>query len=41
MELKPTDGRAVLLSGVVDPSRFDDPAAVLTRCGATTYTLGL
>ncbi|NEC52561.1 hypothetical protein G3I18_28985 [Actinospica acidiphila] len=41
VELEPTDDKAVLLNGVVDPSRFDDLAAVLTRCGATTYTLEL
>ncbi|WP_411760298.1 hypothetical protein [Streptomyces tunisiensis] len=41
VELEPVDGQDVLLNGVVDPSRFDDLAALLTRCGATTYTLEL
>ncbi|MFD8270304.1 hypothetical protein ACWDMR_24735 [Streptomyces althioticus] len=41
VELEPTDGKAVLLNGAVDPSRFDDLAAVLTRCGAVRYTLEL
>ncbi len=41
VELEPVDGQDVLLNGVVDPSRFDDLAALLTRCGAMTYTLEL
>ncbi len=40
VELEPVDGQDVLLNGVVDPSHFDDLAALLTRCGAT-YTLEL
>ncbi|MEU3440493.1 hypothetical protein AB0926_00990 [Streptomyces griseoincarnatus] len=40
VELEPVDGQDVLLNGVVAPSRFDDLAALLTRCGAT-YTLEL
>ncbi|MFZ4244608.1 hypothetical protein ACOZDF_04625 [Streptomyces griseoincarnatus] len=40
VELELVDGQDVLLNGVVDPSRFDDLAAQLTRCGAT-YTLEL
>ncbi|KEG40029.1 hypothetical protein ACH4UX_30740 [Streptomyces althioticus] len=35
------EGPDVLLNGVVDPSRFDDLATVLTRCGAGTYRLEL
>ncbi|MFF5341058.1 hypothetical protein ACH46L_20030 [Streptomyces althioticus] len=41
VELEPAEGPDVLLNGVVAPSRFDDLAAVLTRCGAGTYTLEL
>ncbi|MDT3726222.1 hypothetical protein ROS62_15560 [Streptomyces sp. DSM 41972] len=41
VELGPTSSQDVLLNGVVDPSRFDDLAAALTRRGATTYTLEL
>ncbi|MGV9531781.1 hypothetical protein ACWDRM_31885 [Streptomyces cellulosae] len=41
VELEPAEGPEVLLNGVVDPSRFDDLATVLTRCGAGTYTLEL
>ncbi|MEV5368326.1 hypothetical protein AB0N12_03070 [Streptomyces albogriseolus] len=40
VELDPIDGQDVLLNGVADPSRFDDLAALLTRCGAT-FTLEL
>ncbi|WP_454340841.1 hypothetical protein [Streptomyces albogriseolus] len=40
IELEPIDGQDVLLNGVVDPSRFDDLTALLTRFGAT-YTLEL
>ncbi|MEV5089212.1 hypothetical protein AB0N18_15020 [Streptomyces griseoincarnatus] len=41
VELEPVDGQDVLLNGVVAPSRFDDLAALLTRCGAMTFTLEL
>ncbi|MFC7899124.1 hypothetical protein ACFUV1_03080 [Streptomyces griseoincarnatus] len=41
VELEPVDGQDVLLNGVVDPSHFDDLAALLTRCGAMTFTLEL
>ncbi|MFE1261088.1 hypothetical protein ACFW5X_11220 [Streptomyces albogriseolus] len=40
IELEPVDGQDVLLNGVVDPSRFDDLAALLDRFGLT-YTLEL
>ncbi|MGW4148385.1 hypothetical protein [Streptomyces albogriseolus] len=40
VELEPIDGQEVLLNGVVDPSRFDDLAALLDRFGLT-YTLEL
>ncbi|MFJ4059465.1 hypothetical protein [Streptomyces albogriseolus] len=40
VELEPIDGQDVLLNGVVDPSRFDDLAALLDRFGLT-YTLEL
>ncbi|MFJ9859373.1 hypothetical protein ACIRVN_18040 [Streptomyces albogriseolus] len=40
VELDPIDGQDVLLNGVVDPSRFDDLAALLTCCGGT-FTLEL
>ncbi|WP_435232579.1 hypothetical protein [Streptomyces althioticus] len=41
VELEPAEVPDVLLNGVVDPSRFDDLATVLTRCGAGTYRLEL
>ncbi|MET8895718.1 hypothetical protein [Streptomyces albogriseolus] len=40
VELEPIDAHGVLLNGVVDPSRFDNLAALLTGFGAT-YTLEL
>ncbi|MCP9990825.1 hypothetical protein LUX09_10435 [Streptomyces albogriseolus] len=40
VELEPIDGQDVLLNGVVDPSRFDDLAALLDRF-RLTYTLEL
>ncbi|MGC5233053.1 hypothetical protein [Streptomyces albogriseolus] len=40
VELEAVDGQDVLLNGVVDPSRFDDLAALLDRFGLT-YTLEL